>query len=75
MVGRADREEAIGRVRIKVVPDRGFDESDAHEIIRRARQRLGDDLDVEVDVVDAIPRGPNGKLRVLVTRLDANSSH
>lgn len=64
-------QEAIGRVRVKVVPDTGFDASDAHEITRRARQRLGDDLEIEVDVVDAIPRGPNGKVRALVNRLDA----
>lgn len=62
-------QEAIDRVRVKVVPVAGFDSGDANSIRHRLQQRLGVSMDVTVETVDEIPRGSAGKFRAVVSLL------
>jgi phenylacetate-CoA ligase len=62
-------QEAIDRVRVKVVPVAGFDSGDANSIRRRLQQRLGASMDVIVETVAEIPRGSAGKFRAVVSLL------
>lgn len=66
-------QESLERVVVKVVPAEGFGEAAAAHIAAGLRQRLGDVV-VEVKMVDAIARGPNGKFRSVINRVDAPPS-
>lgn len=65
-------QETLTQIRIKVVPASGFTAGDAAEIVRRTQQRLGPQVQVEVEEVAAIPRSSSGKFRAVVSRLGPN---
>jgi phenylacetate-CoA ligase len=60
------RQEHAGRCRIQVVPRPGFTEGDLTRLREECRARFGDRLQVEVEIVAAIPRTRTGKLRLVV---------
>jgi phenylacetate-CoA ligase len=61
-------QESIDRVRIRFVPAEGFNEGVADVIRERLQQRMGE-LNVEMEPVDHIPRGPNGKFRAVICNI------
>ncbi|HLV12971.1 MAG TPA: AMP-binding protein [Trueperaceae bacterium] len=60
----------LGRLVVNVVPAEGFGEEHERAIATGLRQRLGD-VAVEVRRLAAIPRGPNGKFRAVVSHVTA----
>ena len=61
-------QESRTKVRVIVAPDRGYGQ-DAEAFVRRAlTERLGA-MHFEFELVDRVPRGPNGKFRASVSRL------
>jgi len=65
-------QEALERIRVRVVADAGYGDRTREGIRRNLRERLGP-VDVVVEEVDALPRGPNGKFRAVVSLLPADS--
>lgn len=61
-------QETIDRIRILVVPGEGYSHNDETELIRHLRERLGE-MEVVIEKVGAIPRGPNGKFRAVLSRV------
>lgn len=59
-------QEALDRIRVKVVPTEGFDAEDEANVIGRIRQRLGD-VQVTVETVAEIPRTKAGKFKAVVS--------
>lgn len=55
-----------GRVRVLVVPATGFDRSAGRSILRALRERLGD-LEMEIETVEQIPLGANGKFQAAIS--------
>jgi phenylacetate-CoA ligase len=66
-------QEALDRIRVKVVPAKGFAESDKQEIITRVQQRIGFNINVIVDVVTSIERTKNGKFKAVISLLEKKS--
>ena len=62
-------QEALDRIRVKVVPTDGFGQEDIADIIRRVQQRLGNGVTVVVEQVKDIPRTPAGKFQAVVSKL------
>ena len=62
-------QEALDRVRVRVVPADGYSEADAQVIAAAVRDRMGA-IEVIVEPVASIARGPNGKFRAVVCALD-----
>lgn len=63
-------QEALDSVTVRLVPGRGFVEpAVTDEMLTRCHDILGDDMAVTVAVVDAIPREPSGKFRVIKSEL------
>jgi len=60
-------QDEAGAVRVLVVPADGFDRRAKLSILRALSERLGD-LEMQVETVERIPRGPNGKFRAAVSR-------
>ena len=64
-----------GRVTLRVVPGSGFDGSTNRKIHQEWSSRFGDAVDLSIEIVSSIPKGPNGKLRFVRSeiRLDAKT--
>ncbi|MFN3324124.1 MAG: phenylacetate--CoA ligase family protein [Bryobacteraceae bacterium] len=60
-------QEDLDTIRIRYVPASGYTPSAGETMKRRVRQRVGE-VKVILDRVDTIPRGPNGKFRVLISK-------
>jgi phenylacetate-CoA ligase len=61
-------QESTEVIRVRVVPEEGFDDSVAMTITDRLRERLGE-VRVEVERVPAIERGPSGKFQAVINRV------
>lgn len=62
-------QEALDFIRVKVVPTDGFNNEDVQDIIQRVRQRLGESVHVEVELVHEIPRTKAGKFKAVISNL------
>lgn len=60
-------QEEIDRIRVKVVPAKGFCSEDIDSIITRLHDRVGKMAVVLVDQVDSISREKNGKVRPVIS--------
>lgn len=61
-------QDALDRVRVRYVPAPGFTSRDARSIVDGLRARMGR-VEVVMEEVECIPRGPNGKFRAVVCNL------
>jgi len=61
-------QDALDRVRVRLVPADGYTPADGAAIAARIRDRLGD-VRVTIEEVAEIPRTSNGKLRAVVCQL------
>jgi phenylacetate-CoA ligase len=66
-------QDELTALRIRYVPADGFGEADAAKLVERVRQRMGE-VSVTLERVDSIPRGPNGKFRAVLSRLDSKNT-
>jgi phenylacetate-CoA ligase len=63
---------SIERIVVRIVPRSGFDHDAQRALEREFRRRVGDDLEIQYDIVDSIPRLPSGKFRAVIS--DVKSS-
>jgi phenylacetate-CoA ligase len=61
------RQDRLDSVTIMVVPSATFNERTREVLSSNFRQRLGDGPDLEIRLVDAIPRTGNGKFKGVVS--------
>ena len=61
-------QQSLSRVVVRAVPTTGYSEVDARHITQQLKGRLGD-ITVDVETLDSIPRGANGKFRAVVCLL------
>jgi phenylacetate-CoA ligase len=59
-----------GQVVLRAVPRNGLSSADRSRILSRLAPKLGEDMDLSLEVVDEISRTAGGKLRFLDQRLD-----
>jgi len=57
----------------RYVPTDEFGVADACSIMERLQQRMGD-VEVLLEMTDAIPRGPNGKFRAVISKVNPGPS-
>ncbi len=62
-------QESLDCIRVKVLPSDGFNSKDIQDIIHRVQQRLGDNVKVIVEPVNAIPRTKAGKFQAVISNL------
>ena len=62
-------QESIDRTRVLVVPGPGFGSAVRERIETGLKQRLGDSVDVSVELVDSLPREVSGKFRYVQSRV------
>jgi len=62
-------QETLRRIRVRVVPAEGFGPQTQTSIATRVHQRLGHEVEVEVETVERIARTAAGKFQAVVSRL------
>jgi phenylacetate-CoA ligase len=58
---------SIERIVVRIVPRSGFDNEAQRALEREFRRRIGDDLEIDYEIVDSIQRVPSGKFRAVVS--------
>jgi phenylacetate-CoA ligase len=66
-----DTREAI---EVRVVPRARWSEASARSLLTEIRARLGEEIGVELRLVDAIAREPNGKFRAVKSRVGGSAA-
>jgi phenylacetate-CoA ligase len=62
-----------GHMVICVVRGAGYSSHDEEELLREARKRVGDKMDIEIAYSDELPRTATGKLRLVVSEVEGAS--
>ena len=62
-------QEHVDEIRLLIVPGTGFDSSTQARVRHEVSTRLGDEVDVRIELVDGIPKGPGGKIRAVISSL------
>lgn len=63
-------QDSLERLTVRVAPAPGFGPGNARTIVERLRSRMGD-VEVDLQLVDEVPRSANGKLKAIVCNLSA----
>lgn len=66
-------QDTPGKVVLKILPNEKFSDRDLNRIYESIKFKLGNDTDLEIKVVDSIPRTKSGKLRFLDQKLEIKS--
>ncbi len=61
-------QEKLDRLRVRYVPATGWTHETTRSVISRIHARMGT-VEVIMEQIDAIPRGPNGKFRAVISEL------
>jgi len=67
-------QEAHDHLRVRIVQRPGYTEQHTAQILANLRERLGDDMRVELEPVEQIPRTANGKFRYVVSKVPLDLS-
>lgn len=62
-------QEASGIIILNIVRNYVYPESIAHEIIRKLKEFLGQDMQININYTDSIPLGPTGKRISVISKL------
>jgi phenylacetate-CoA ligase len=67
-------QETKKSVRIRIVPRPGFSQADRERIVSNLKERAGDDIEFRFEMVEHIPRLPNGKFRYVISKVPLDFS-
>jgi phenylacetate-CoA ligase len=62
-------QKRLDLVVVRLVKDAHFNSQTSKQLLKEIRKRLGDSIQIEFEFVDAITRGPGGKLRTVVSEI------
>ncbi len=62
-------QEDVSSLTVKIVRGEGYDSEQERILIKEMRDRLGDEIDINIEYVDDIPAGINGKIRFVVSKV------
>jgi phenylacetate-CoA ligase len=57
---------------VRLVPTREYTDEDGQSVVRELEARLGPEMTIRIEPVEAIERGPSGKFRAVVNRVAAS---
>jgi phenylacetate-CoA ligase len=61
----------LDRLVIRIVAGAKFGEEDQEHLVRELRARLGEDMRIDIELVDELPRTSRGKFKWVVSQIDA----
>lgn len=62
-------QESADHIVLNLVPDVAYNESIESELMKLTRDRLGQNVSININKLTQIPRGPNGKFRFIQSKL------
>ena len=62
-------QESFRHLTVLIVPEPGCSEQARATVVKDLRERVGDDMELDVRLVEAIPRDSSGKSRMVISRL------
>jgi phenylacetate-coenzyme A ligase PaaK-like adenylate-forming protein len=68
-------QESSNAIRVLLVPAPGYDSTTATQLVQNLRAKLGEVVDIRIDLVERIPRGPNGKFRSVISKIKHQAEH
>jgi hypothetical protein len=60
-------------VTIRIVPIAGFDRETEQKLLTNARERLGADMVINIQLVSDIPRSASGKFKLVISKLSTTT--
>ena len=62
-------QESRDRIRLLLVPDKDFDSAKEQKLFSNLRIKLSKEVLIDIELVSSIPRDPNGKLRLVISKV------
>jgi len=62
-------QEELDRIIVKIVPGRAFSMDDRKHLVKELRERLGDEVRIDIEIVESCPRLPSGKFKWVVSKV------
>ena len=66
-------QESVDEFILKIVPDEDYTEDQATIAVEKLKSRVGKDISVEVDLLEALPRTDSGKYRAVISNVDSKN--
>ncbi len=63
-------QRSVDEFQLRIVPSDGFTESESALAVEKLKERVGDEIEVEVNTVEEIPKTKGGKFRAVVSEVD-----
>lgn len=60
----------LDRLIVRLIPRSEYSAADSEHIVRELKARLGEDMRVDIEFVDALPRTASGKFKWVVSKVD-----
>ena len=67
-------QKELSKITLNIVPHRGYTKKEEKNILKEARNKLGNQIEIEIKLVKEIPRLPNGKFPFIVSKLGKPSN-
>ena len=70
-------QESKEHLQVRIVPRGSLSEAERNHLFARLKDRIGEKVHFELEILDAIPRLPNGKFRYVISKvpLDLGGTH
>lgn len=65
-------QEDYDNVTLKIVPGKNYNENDARVVISELKKRLGNEVNIRVEIASEIKRTSSGKYRAVITKIRKN---
>ena len=62
-------QEDYSQITLNIVPDDDFNEKDGHAVVAELKKRLGENVHIEINIVDEIKRTKSGKFRSVISKV------
>ena len=62
-------QEDYSRISLNIVPDDDFNEKDGHSVVSELKKRLGENVHIDINIVDQIERTKSGKFRSVISKV------
>lgn len=63
-------QDDLDHVRVRLVAGAEFNEHDEHSLVQGLKERLGDDVDIRIELVDSLERTRTGKFKWVISKVD-----
>ncbi|HEX7011746.1 MAG TPA: hypothetical protein VF161_03325 [Steroidobacteraceae bacterium] len=60
----------LDRLVVRLIPRPEYSEKDAHHLVRELKARLGEDMRIDIELVESLPRTARGKFKWVISEVD-----